>query len=148
MVNRFFRIRTELEEVAATDGLGLSISSEPLFQTQCNRLGINLIEIDTFAKALQRRGATLEECRYLLDTPTQSIAEQENNPTAPFYVCTMNDSYIKLSSAHSPSTVFKSDVIKIHRGEFETMTAQEQDACEHLKTAAQSIGSKPGFKDE
>lgn len=95
----------------------------------CTHLG----EINIVAKALQRRGLSLEGCRYFLDTLTTTILKQRDNPNAPFYKCSLNDDYIKLHSRHSPSSVFESGVIKIQRGEYDAMSVQEQEACADLK---------------
>lgn len=145
MVKRFIRIRPELEEVAATDGVHLTISSTPLFETRCKKLDLHLGEINTVTKALQRRGVTLEECRYYLDTLTRTIEEQKDNPVAPLFGCTLKDEYIKLYSVHSPSSTFESAVVKIQRQEFNTMTPEERSAALPLKKPTESCNTTDGI---
>lgn len=144
MVQRFIRIRPELEEVAATDGVNLTISSTPLFETRCKKLGLHLGEINTVTKALQRRGVTLEECRYYLDTLTRTIEDQKDNPVAPLFGCTLKDEYIKLHSVHSPSSTFESAVVKIQRQEYSTMTHEERSAALPLKKPTEPCDSTDG----
>lgn len=83
----------------------------------------------------------MEECRYLLDTPMSTIAEQNDNPVVGLYRCELKDEYIKLHSVHSPSSIFESGVIKIQQGELDTLTVEEKAACAHLRTA------KPGINN-
>lgn len=73
MIKHFIQIRPKLREVAATDGLNLTISFTPLFEMRSKKLDFHLTYTNTVTKALRRRDVTQVECRFYLDTLTCTI---------------------------------------------------------------------------
>lgn len=130
--------------MADTEGLVLHISRSSRFGNQCQRLAVQLREINTVSEKLQKRHASLEECRFKLDTLVETVHAQNDVQVAPFYQCLLKDEYIKLQSKHSPDSMFESAVVKIQRDQLDLLTDEEKKACDNLIvdtcTESQNIG--------
>jgi len=117
MIQRFNRIKGELEEIAETEGCDLPFDRSPEFHSNCLKIERQLKEINTILLALQEECLTLNNARFLLDTLVQEVKTQFSMRDALLLGCWLKDSHIKFHSKHSPDPLFESGVTKIQNGE-------------------------------
>jgi len=80
-------------------------------------------------KQLQTNCATLSDCRAVVDALIDLVATKKELSSSPLHNCTFEPTRISLTGRHSPDSEFESGVIKIQRGESNTMTEGEKAAC-------------------
>jgi len=76
MLARFVKIRSELIEASQHDDANIIISSELAYDQKVSKFEEMLSEINIATKMLQKKDATLSECRYVLDTLIESVNEE------------------------------------------------------------------------
>lgn len=87
MLCRFSEIREDLIIVASTESTTLTIDRSDYFPERVDKLAKMLTEIDTVTLKLQKSGASLACCRYVVDILRESVETEKQNPNSNLYGC-------------------------------------------------------------
>ena len=145
MLQRFNRIRNEIAAVANEQDSHVAIDVRPVFVKRCEHYEKMLRDIHDATVMLQKEGLNLSDCRFALSSLTEEIELQKNGKESPFYRFKLVESYISVdNAAHS---LFESGVLKILRGNTESLTDSEIRACIKLRKTC-TIQKKTGSRRE
>ena len=102
MIDRFLKIRDSLQQIAEMEEFSNSITvpNSSICNARCNRIVRQLSEVNYITVEQQKKGCTLENCRYLLDALVESIQKHKNNVSSNLYLCSLQSDYISLPSNH------------------------------------------------
>lgn len=136
MICRFNRIRTELLATADSENASVRINASNSFKLEALRYEKMLQFFDIATLELQKRGATLYECRVVIDALVESIDANSEIAHSAMFDCRFTPKRVLLKGIHSPNSHFESGVAKIQSGEVGLMTQQEKSACKNLELSS------------
>jgi len=132
MLARFLKIRSELIEASQHDDANITISSELAYGQKVSKFKEMLSEINIATKMLQKKDATLSECRYVLDTLIESVNEEKYKEGAKFYKSKLGQKYISPNANIVTDKHFEAGVVKIQRGQSHNLSLIEKNAVATL----------------
>eukprot|EP00171_Calliarthron_tuberculosum_P002931 IDg2931t1 len=133
MLNRFVEIRQDLIAVADMDDATVSIDRGPRFEVRVKKYSKMLTEIDTVTLELQKRGATLSDCRYAVNILREVVEEGRHDQGSVFFGCRLASKYLAPNASTVTDPHFESGVVKIQNGNEDSLTIDEKNACEKLR---------------
>ena len=132
MIQRFNRIRNDLIQAASEENTSISLNTSEIFKEQSIHYGKMLSLFNIATVELQKKKATLHECRCVIEALVDTIEKEKCDTESPFHDCKFKPNRINLKGKLSPDSNFESGVCKIQMQAQGLMTEDEKTACRHL----------------
>ena len=112
MMKRFNQIRPSLIRVADSEGATVTVNRSLEFQNADITKEKQLNVINQCTLQLQKKGSTLSDCRYVLDTLIESVAQNKYNTDSVLYEYKLSSARIESACSIATNPQFENGVVK------------------------------------
>ena len=142
MLKRFIEIKEALVSACENADVEFMATSNPAFTNRVTKYEKMLGSINVVTMELQRKGATISECRDALNSILEAVNDEKAMKSAPLYGCRLEGKYLSVDSTIVECPNFENGVTKILNKEENKLSDVEKHAVRNLRR------NIPTYEDE
>ncbi len=133
MLRRYIKIRNSIIEADSCEDSTIEMNKSDCCIRQAEYYEKLLEYFDIATNEIQKRNATLHDCRCVTDSLIEIIDSKTDEPDSVLFNCKFKQTRRSLHGSLSPDSSFESGVAKIQSKGIGLMTDREKAACSRLK---------------